>query len=402
MKIFDNIVVLCAGQSRRFFPLGDKNLFNFFDKSIIEHRVERLSNYSSKITLVVNKDNYDVIANFFSGRENVSVIVQENAGFANALLTLRGKVMGQVLVVGAVDLFDEGREIKKIEEIICQNKIILSFFTTKNYFPGGYGQFSNGKLTGIIEKPGADKTPSDQVRIVLDYFPDFDLFLSKIAQTDVLKEGAVEQVLTSFIKGDRCLINKVEGMVRSLKYPSDVLMADEFFFKNEFKASLGKNTIISDKAIVSGDVYFGDNVRVHEFAKIVGPSYIGANSVVGNYAMIVNSHIGSDCLVGGYSEVTRSHLGKRVLLHRNFIGDSVLSDNILIAAGTIFANWRFDRKNIHFKEEDARKVDTNREKFGCAVGSNVKVGINCSIMPGVRIAVGKIIKPASLIDRDVI
>ena len=79
---------------------------------------------------------------------------------------------------------------------------------------------------------------------------------------------------------------------------------------------------------------------------------------------------------------------------------SVLENNILFGAGALAANFRFDEKNV-LSTVKGERIDTNLHKLGALVGSNVKVGVNASLMPGVKIAAGERVNPGIVVKKDV-
>ena len=164
--------------------------------------------------------------------------------------------------------------------------------------------------------------------------------------------------------------------------------------------SVRNNIDVRDQIVIKGKVYIEEGVKVMPFATIVGPAYIGKNSVIGSYSLVRECHIGEDCMIGGFSEVTRSYLGSRVYLHRNYVGDSVLADDILLGADAVTANYRFDSKPI-FSLVKGQLFSTKREKFGTIIGSNVKIGVNSSIMPGVKIGKNNVVNPQDIVKRDI-
>ena len=86
---------------------------------------------------------------------------------------------------------------------------------------------------------------------------------------------------------------------------------EEFFVDNKRKQDFNKRRF-SEKAIIVGPVFIGNNVKIGDFCKIVGPSFIGDNSVIGDYSMIRESQIGQDCLIGSFTEVARSYISNNV------------------------------------------------------------------------------------------
>ena len=184
-----------------------------------------------------------------------------------------------------------------------------------------------------------------------------------------------------------------------LKYPWHVLLMKDYFLKN-IKTYQGNNVEIDKTALIEGEVYIEDGVKIMNQAKIVGPTYIGKNSIIGSYAMVINSMIGEQTVVGGYSEVTRSYLGKNIMLHRNYIGDSVLADGVSFGAGAVTANYRFDAKSPS-SDVKGVKMDSQLSKLGAIIGVGAKIGVNVSLLPGVKIGKKSMIGPGEVVRKDI-
>jgi acetyltransferase-like isoleucine patch superfamily enzyme len=88
--------------------------------------------------------------------------------------------------------------------------------------------------------------------------------------------------------------------------------------------------------------------------------------------------------VGFASEVTRSYIGSDCWTHNNFVGDSIMQENVSFGVGTVLTNLKLDESHISSVIKE-KKLDTGRVKLGAIIGSNVRVGSNCTIMPGVKI-----------------
>ena len=84
-----------------------------------------------------------------------------------------------------------------------------------------------------------------------------------------------------------------------IKYPWELLT----LLREQLKTTIIEQKI-SDKAKISnmveiaGPVWIEEGVLVHPFSVIVGPTYIGKNSIIGNFTQIRESLIGQDSLVG--------------------------------------------------------------------------------------------------------
>jgi NDP-sugar pyrophosphorylase family protein len=166
----------------------------------------------------------------------------------------------------------------------------------------------------------------------------------------------------------------------------------EYFLDNT-QPYIAPSTHVSDKATIEGKVVLSDNVRVLENAVIRGPAYIGANSIIGNNALVRDySHIGSNSVIGYCTEVKHSYIGDDCWFHSNYIGDSIVDDNCSLGAGTILANFRLDEGNIQIKVGD-NLVDTGYDKLGAIVGRGCRIGVNASLMPGVRVGPDSVVGP---------
>ncbi len=167
------------------------------------------------------------------------------------------------------------------------------------------------------------------------------------------------------------------------------------------QASISPAALISPKATVTGKVIIEYGVKVMEYSVIRGPVHIGRNTIIGNNCLIRDhTYIGDDCMIGCGTEITRSWVKDRCELHRNYVGDSVICEGCLIGAGTVLANKRLDGKTVKMMI-DGKLIDTGQVKLGCVIGRGCKIGVNCSIMPGVRIAAGSVVLPQRMVKRNV-
>ncbi len=384
MKI-NTILLLAGGDSTRFWPLTRKNYLPFLGKPLIAHQIAALSPFTDHIIVVVNPNDLDVVP------KGVEMVVQKNVedGQAGAVLSAKDFIKGSTLILNANDVFD----FSAIEKLLTADKQ-FAFLAKKvtQYFPGGYVKFDNEKIVGIVEKPGAGNEPSDITKLVADYFKDGKLLISAIEQSKVQNDDWYEQSLSKIIAdGASTSYIPYEGEWVTIKYPWQVLVMMRHFLNTIPDKQIGKNIQISDRAIISGAVVIGDNVKIGDHTKIVGPCYIGDGTIIGDYAMVRESHIGNNCLIGGYSEVTRSYLGNNVMLHRDYVGDSVFGNNVLMGADAVTANYRFDGKEV---------ATSSLKKLGAIIGNGAKIGVHSTLTPGVKVGANTFVGPHTLIDED--
>lgn len=124
------------------------------------------------------------------------------------------------------------------------------------------------------------------------------------------------------------------------------------------------------------------NSAVHETAVVEqgavlkGAIIIGAGSFVAAGAYLRGGvYLGSNCIVGPSCEVKSSFmLGGSKLAHFNFVGDSLIGENVNIEAGAIIANYRNELDGADIKVRYADNViEIGVNKFGALVGEGVVV-----------------------------
>jgi len=106
-----------------------------------------------------------------------------------------------------------------------------------------------------------------------------------------------------------------------------------------------------------------------------------------------------NCVVGYNTEVVRSYIGSSCWFHTNYIGDSVVDENVSFGSGAITANLRLDEGGIYSKINKS-KINTQRNKLGNIIGRNVRIGINCMLMPGVKIGKNSFVGSGAILSED--
>ncbi len=395
-----NIIILAGGVSSRFWPLQQKNIYKFFGNIPFDFHLKRIKNLNPYKIIIVTNDMMNI------SYQKAKTVVQKGMGMAGGVLTALENINldDELLIIGANDYYDDSlfENFKKLRKNLKKNNhCAIAAYKTINYFPGGYLKLNGDIIQGIIEKPPQDKVPSDYVNLVFHYFPNAGIISEslKISVTD--KDDLYETALDNLIKkGQVFKLIKYKGVWKSIKYPWQVLDVMDFFLDSIKGQTISKNAQISHKATVKGNVIIEKGVRIFEGAIINGPVYIGENTVIANNALVRHSMIGENCVIGYSSEVARSYFKNDVWLHKNYVGDSVFESNISLGSGTVTGNLRLDEQNI-IEKVKGNVIDTKRNKLGAIIGSNVRIGINVSIMPGVKIGSGSFIGPATLIYTDI-
>ncbi len=401
------VILLAAGQSTRLDPIDDKNMLEFAGKSLIEHQITALKRAKIRdIAVVAGKHNIEKIESILAKQKNIVVTEQEDlkAGMAGGVLAGAKIVKHKnILVMSTNDVFDQ----KLFDDIIQTSKTknidgVIAGKDVDSYFPGGYLKFGKDKLiTDIIEKPGEGKEPSKFVNLVCHVYNDFPAFIDYLKKSKAKADGKYEDALNNYIKKGKAkvLIQKYHGSWQAVKFPWDILKLMNRYL-GELEPRIDKTASIAKSAIIEGDVVIGPNVKVFDNAVIQGPAYIGEGSIIATNALVRNSMIGSNCVIGFATEVGRSYLNNDVWCHSNYIGDSVIDENVSFGAGTVLGNLRFDEENVKVTIKNKR-MDSGTNKFGVIIGSGTRFGINSSANPGVKIGKNCFIGGNLLVEKDI-
>jgi bifunctional N-acetylglucosamine-1-phosphate-uridyltransferase/glucosamine-1-phosphate-acetyltransferase GlmU-like protein len=135
---------------------------------------------------------------------------------------------------------------------------------------------------------------------------------------------------------------------------------------------------------LKGTIIISDNVFIGANAYLRGPIFL-SNSVK----------------VGPSSEIKQSLIfDNSAIAHFNYIGNSIVGQNINFEASSICANYFNERqdKNIFIKYNN-QIIDTKTEKFGSLVGDNSKIGANAVLSPGSILEKNSIVKRLELIEQ---
>jgi len=372
-------LLLAAGKSRRFQPLGDKNFFRIGESFLIEKSVTNLKKAGiNKITFVANSENEKQIQDVFPRSR---VVIQKNLaeGMAGAVLAARKFLDEPTLIASTNDLVEPTIIRKALTAKNCDGALLAQKVTS--YFPGGYLEIKNGLIRNIVEKPAPEKAPSSLVNLVFHFFREPKFLLSELKKTSKARDDKYERALARLFEKQKFVAVINSGKWRVVKFPWHALDLITDFSESLKKnispmVKIAKNTIVENSIVSKG-------ARILDFA-VVKNSFIGKNAVVGNFSLVRNSQILENSVVGSGSEIARSSLGVNSRLHRNYVGDSILAKNVSLGAGAVCANLRLDEAEI-FTKTNNKKVGSTRNKLGAIVGANSRIGVNSSLMPGISI-----------------
>ena len=395
-------VILAAGESSRFWPFNyqHKSLFKIMGRSLIWYTIESLRKNGIKNIIVIQgiKRSIEKELKKHQFKVKIRYVVQSKPkGSGDALQQAEKLIKENFIVLGPhkIDLDNYLQLLlKKFKE--NPHKIILLGVKTARPWDFGILKFKGKKVLKIEENPQKGKEPSNIKSTEIYIFPrNFFDYCHRVSK----REESLIDAINLFIKENGTELVLLKEEVISLKYPWELLDANEYLLKKiktKLKGKIEKNCKISDSLIIRKESLLKSGTYVKDSV------YIGKNCQIGPNCFIRGfTSIGDNCRIGNGVEIKNSIIRDNTSIsHLSYIGDSIVGENCNLGAGTITANIRFDRKSITSKVKK-KLIDTKKRKFGCVLGNNTKAGINVSFMPGILIGSNCVIGPNSVVIKNI-
>jgi UDP-N-acetylglucosamine diphosphorylase/glucosamine-1-phosphate N-acetyltransferase len=403
------LVVLAAGRGERLKPITEtrpKPLVKILDEPIICRNLEMVLSRRSfdDIVIVSSKDAKERIENVYcvkklkeSGKARV-IIQDPPQGTAHAVLkALDDK--NDILVVYS-DVFIPRSSWDFISKL--KPSSILAAPAER---PWEYGvlKVDPPYVKDIIEKPEPREAPQGSLvfigvaAIASDHFK----YLKELRRSPRGEYELTDALLQIANNEELKYVALNTSEWRDVGRPWDLLLANRYALKNEVKEWKKKGEV-HPTAIIDDNVYIEEGTSVGPYSVIEGPSYISSGVSIGPHTHIRPYSIILEGARVGYSVEVKASIimeGAKAS-HFNYIGDSIICEDVNLGAGTITANLRFDRRTVKMTVK-GKRVDTGLKKLGAVVGGHAQTGINVSLMPGVKVGSYAKIWPGCVVYRDV-
>jgi bifunctional UDP-N-acetylglucosamine pyrophosphorylase/glucosamine-1-phosphate N-acetyltransferase len=407
------LIVLAGGASSRMWPLHEKSLLRFGTEPLLVSQLRRYQSLGIQdVVIVANPENRDDIAGLTNQIRPMSVRVvvqQEPKGMGDALLqaelALPNRPETAIYVTQVHDVVDDQLHIDMLRAFNADpSSTYIAGYEREDYFPGGYLIVSpSGRITGMVEKPGAEQRPSKLVNIVAHIHPDAARLMNAIREEysrDVPTDDHYERAMDQMMQANVFRVVPYRGSWSALKYPWHVLDVMNYYLSKIQGKHVAESAFVSPTATLIGDVFIGERVKVFPGAAVVGPAYIGADTIVGNNALVRNSMILNGCNVGYTTEVARSYVADHCDMHACRVLDSVFASGVNFSAGCTTANLRIDRGHVPSMVK-GKRVDSERDKLGAIIGQAAFLAVDVMTMPGVKIGERAQVGPGTHVHDDV-
>jgi hypothetical protein len=136
----------------------------------------------------------------------------------------------------------------------------------------------------------------------------------------------------------------------------------------------------------NGPVIIADNVKIQSFSLLLGPLYIGEDSVVQPQSFIRGSIIGPVCKIGG--EISSTIIqGWSNKVHYGFLGNSYIGQWVNFGAGTTNSNLKNNYTAVNVTVND-NVVKTDELFIGLFAGDYTTFAIGTTLNTGTNIGPG--------------
>jgi len=387
-------VILAAGEGKRLRPITStrpKPLIPIAGKPLLEHTILGLKAAGIDEILLIVGYKEELIKDYFGDgidKFNIKIeyITQEEyLGTTHAANYAKDFIKDETFLMMYGDILVDPIVFKEVVEKFHKTKTegLISLIEVNN--PQEFGIItlnSKGYVEKITEKPSPELNLGNLANAGIFIFD--SLIFKAIDMTEKSVRDEYE-----FTDSMELLINQLNGKIigytikeyfwSDIGLPWQLLDANNFILKSLEGKILGN---VEPNVHIFGNVYVGKDTIVRSGSYIQGPCYIGDNNIIGPNAFIrPNTSIENNCHIG-ISEVKSSIIySDSNVPHFNYVGDSIICENVNLGAGTKVANLRLDDGNVKVKIK-GKLVDSQRRKLGTIIGPNVKTGINVSIMTG--------------------
>lgn len=399
------VVILAAGQNSRFFPLNTdfhKSGFAIAGQPLIVGTLNNLQSHGFNQAIIVTspKDQQPgglkTLVEEFELQIKIKWVVQPKAeGMGDALLRAKDSITTDSFGL----CFGSSISAGEILEQLYHHPIALAGSTTTQPHLYGILRMEGDKASGVIEKPAIGTEPSN-IKLEGIYWLN-QAYLDILSQTPIT-EYSFETALDTLLQQQSVAVEMIKTTSTSLKFPWHLHRYRQLVLP-KLSSHIDPNATISSTAVLDdsgGPIIIKEGVHVGHAARIVGPTYIGPNSLIGDFSFVRHSNIEDQVTIGANTEVVRSILYSNSEIHFGYLADSIVNSGTKIGAGLITANKRLDRQTIITLVKN-HKTDTALKALGTIIGKNANLGVRTTTMPGVLIGANQTVLPGQIVSKNI-
>ncbi len=409
-------VVLAAGEGTRMRSRTPKVLHQAAGRSLLAHVLATArAAGSDALAVVVGPDREDVAAEAAKVAPGASVFVQEQRrGTAHAVLAAREALrqgFDDVLVVYGDTPLVRTETLERLRAPLAHGaSVVVLGFEAED--PTGYGRLiSRGESLVAIRE---EKDASDEERAIklsnagiiaisgahaldlLDRIGDDnakrEFYLTDIVEVAVMIGLAVaaEAAPEAEVQGvnTRAQLAAVEAAFQrrlraaAMDEGATLIAPETVFFSHD--TVLGPDVTVEPNVVFGPGVVVAEGAVIHAFSHLDG-AYVGPGVSVGPFARLrPGTQLAAGARVGNFVEIKNAEVGEGAKVnHLAYVGDASVGPRANLGAGTITCNY------------------DGFAKHRTAIGADVFIGTNSSLVAPVTIGEGAYVGTGSVVTDDV-
>lgn len=358
-----NAVILAAGEGTRMNSNIPKILHKLGGNTMLEHVLETVQSGGIKSIFVITGYKSKLVEEYVA--QSAKCVEQKKLlGTADAVWqlkdepSLKKKDAHLLVIYGDIPLLRSATLDKLIKKHFAGNAV-ATLLTAMLKDPTGYGRIVRndlGSIVKIVEEQDADvfQRAIEEINVGIYIFKAKELFeaIVEIKPQNKKKEYYLTDIVEILHKRNLFIDsietqdhNEIMGVNSRLSLAqayeilrfrimeeiitSGVTIIDPKTTYIDEKVKIGKDTLIYPFTVIEKDVVIGENCSLGPFCRIRSGCRIEDGVILGNFV-----------------EINRSKIGKKTRIkHQSYIGDTIISEDVNIGAGTIVANYDGKNKN---------------------------------------------------------
>ncbi len=428
-------VILAAGEGTKIWPYSElrpKETLAVANKPIIAYNVDALKELGFESVLIAVGQNGDLTRNIFAQNEKVRVLTLPKLnGTAPALSYIAKNVTEEEFLVLYGDTILDICDLKRLASAnlssTCPAAALVAPIGREEHMDWICCNIADGVLTEVCGHPRAGYSHrfcAFAVSRTFLHFAETNPGVFRNVQTgimapteayiemslsDCIRAGYTVKVLETagyfmdidkpwhLLEASFSLVNKRCNALKQNEIPPSSAVDPSAFIAG--KAVMGNHCRIGRNVIINGSVIMGDNSVIENGAVIDGNLIVGRNCHIANYCYIFGgSAIGNNCCVHHCAEFAGITMENIELSHyMQFYG--VVGTASDLGAGTVCGDLRFDDRRTVHKIKGRRETPINHYN-ATYVGEYCRTGVNCMIMPGLKMGCYSIVGPGVILKND--
>ena len=175
------------------------------------------------------------------------------------------------------------------------------------------------------------------------------------------------------------ITNDLELIIRKIM---EALPMEDYFIKDH--VAIHKNAIVEENVVLKNGIIIGEGSTVKSGAYLRDGVFIGKKVNVGANCELKQS------IIFNYSRIA----------HLNYVGNSVIGEDVNLEAGAVLANHFNERENKEIVVlTDGKKIITGATKFGSLLGDGCRIGANSVLNPGTIFKRNSVVERLTHIDQ---